>query len=78
MLAVGLLLAAYAVITGIGPLTVNDELECGSVPRPDSTMVGLDAAQCRRTLAELRVHTVTSSALAGLSLLASFLLPRRS
>jgi hypothetical protein len=76
----GLLLAIYAVITGVGPLTVNDELECGSVVRPAhaAAMSDRDAALCRTGIAELRVQAVTCAALAGLALLGIFLVPRRS
>ena len=61
-----------------GPMTVNDEIECGSLSRPDRSMEGTDRDLCRRALAEQRVWAAGSGSLSALALIGVFLAPRRS
>ena len=79
LLVASLFLALQAALAVFGPMTVNDELECGSLYRPaTSTVVTVqDEALCRSALAEQRVWAAGFTALAALSLVGIFLLPRR-
>ena len=78
LLVAGLFLAAQAAVMTFGPMTVNDEIECGSLYRPDLSLDGTDRDLCRRALAEQRVWAAGSGALSVLALVAAFLVPRRS
>jgi hypothetical protein len=73
----GLFLVVQAVLVVFGPLTVNDEIECGSLYERATTVTGRDEALCRTALAEQRVWAAGCTALAALSLIGVFLVPRR-
>ena len=55
LLVAGLFLASQAALMAFGPMTVNDEIECGSLYRPDSALDGTDRDLCRKALADQRV-----------------------
>ena len=74
---VGLFLASQTCIVIFGPMTVNEEVECGSVYRPDKSLWGMDERLCRQALAEQRVWAAGSSAIGALALLGFFLVPKR-
>jgi hypothetical protein len=78
LLVAGLYLAAQAAIMIFGPMTVNEEIECGSLSRPDRSLSGMDRDVCRRALAEQRAWAAGSGALSAMSLIGVFLVPRRS
>ena len=78
LLVAGLFLAAQAAVMVFGPMTVNDEIECGSLSRPDRSLAGTDRDLCRSALAEQRVWAVGSGALSAMALVGVFLVPRRS
>ncbi|MFZ0139722.1 MAG: hypothetical protein WAL70_01445 [Aeromicrobium sp.] len=78
LLVAGLFLAAQVAVMIFGPMTVNDEIECGSMPRPDTSLNGMDRELCRKALAEQRVWAAGTGALSGLALIGVFLVPRRS
>jgi hypothetical protein len=68
---VGIFLAVQTAIVVFGPLTVNEEIQCGSLYRPDRSLIGTDANLCRRAIAQQRVWsagyaTASSLALVGL------------
>jgi len=72
-----LFLAAQTYLVMFGPMTVNDEIECGSLHRPDVSLSGTDASLCRKALAEQRVWAVGAPTLGALALVGFFLVPRR-
>ena len=78
LVVAGMLLAAQAAGMIFGPMTVNDEIECGSMLRPDLSLDGTDRDLCRRALADQRVWAAGSGALSALALLGVFLVPRRT
>jgi hypothetical protein len=78
LLVAGLFLVAQAALMIFGPMTVNDEIECGSLYRPDRSLDGTDRDLCRKALADQRVWAAGSGALSGLALIGVFLVPRRS
>ena len=75
----GLFLAVQAAVMVFGPMTVNDEIECGSLYKPETSVVLTDEeeALCRSAIAEQRVWAAGCTALAALSLIGFFLVPRR-
>jgi hypothetical protein len=78
LLLAGLFLAAQVAVITFGPMTVNEEIECGSLSRPDRSLDGTDRDLCRRALAEQRVRAAGSGALSAMALIGVFLVPRRS
>jgi hypothetical protein len=74
----GLFLAVQAAVMIFGPMTVNEEIECGSLSKPDRTLNGMDRDLCRRALAEQRARAAGSGALSAMALIGAFLVPRRS
>jgi hypothetical protein len=74
---VTLFLAAQTYLVIFGPMTVNDEIECGSLHRPEKSLTGTDASLCRKALAEQRVWAAGASAVGALALVGFFLVPRR-
>jgi hypothetical protein len=80
LVVAGLYLAAQAGLVVFGPMTVNEEIECGSLFRPErsATLTGQDEALCRSALADQRVWAVSYTALAALSLVGFCLVPRRT
>jgi hypothetical protein len=74
----GLFLAAQAAVMTFGPMTVNEEIECGSLYRPDRSLDGTDRDLCRSALAEQRVRAAGSGTLSALALIGVFLVPRRA
>ena len=50
-----------------GPMTVNDEIECGSLSRPDRSLAGTDHELCRGALAEQRAWAAGSATLSALT-----------
>ena len=78
LLVAGLFLAVQAALTIFGPMTVNDEIECGSMYRPDRSLVGTDRDLCRSALAEQPAWAAGTGALSAMALIGVFLVPRRS
>lgn len=78
LLVAGLFLAAQAALMTFGPMTVNEEIECGSLSRPDRSLDGTDRDLCQRALAEQRAWAAGSGALSAMALIGIFLVPRRS
>jgi peptidoglycan/LPS O-acetylase OafA/YrhL len=78
LLVAGLFLAAQAAVMTFGPMTVNEEIECGSMSRPDRSLAGTDHELCRKALAEQRVWAAGSATLSALALIGVFLVPGRS
>ena len=78
LLVAGMFLPAQAAVMIFGPMTVNDEIECGSLYRPDTSLDGTDRDLCRSALAEQRVWAAGSGALSAMALIGVFLVPRRS
>ena len=78
LLVAGMFLAAQAAVMIFGPMTVNDEIECGSMYRPDTSLDGTDRDLCRSALAEQRAWAAGSGALSAMAMLGVFLVPRRS
>ena len=78
LLVAGLFLAAQAAVMILGPMTVNDEIECGSLSSPVRSLDGTDRDLCRRALADQRVWAAGSCSLSALALIGVFLVPRRS
>jgi len=78
LLVAGLFLAVQAALMVFGPMTVNDEIECGNLTRPDRSLAGTDRELCHKALAEQRVWAAGSGALSAMALIGVFLVPRRS
>jgi hypothetical protein len=78
LLVAGLFLAAQAALMVFGPMTVNDEIECGSLYRPDTSLDGTDRDLCSRALAEQPAWAAGSGALSAMALIGVFLVPRRT
>ena len=78
LLVAGPFLAAQAALMTFGPMTVNEEIECGSLYKPDGSLDGTDRELCRKALAEQRAWVAGSGALSAMALIGVFLVPRRS
>lgn len=77
LVIVALFLAAQTYTVIFGPMTVNEEVECGSVYRPERSLADTDARLCRKALAEQRVWAAGGSAVGALALVGFFLVPKR-